>query len=168
MAKLRDLWAQNEQLPPRKPRTAETPTPAKPAKKNTFFKDPPVRVRITYESGREDVLTREQIDGDNPIIKALANIRTVRRFWRLNVSLRNLTYYTDEEVLQKADHEGLKTSDPVEAAKVMNMVSEYFVTDETGEPIEKDGKWVKATMIDFGAYTPTAPADDGAPAQPAT
>jgi hypothetical protein len=135
-------------------RDNQTP-PVNQSRRTTWIKDPPVQIRITYESGREDILTREEIDGDNPILKRLINIRTVRRFWRLNsATVSDPVYYTDEEVLLKATHEGLKTTDPVEAGKAMNYVAKFYLTGPDGEPLERDGKWVEAAPSDLGAYRP--------------
>ena len=124
MAKLRDLWAQNE--PPREPRTAKTPA-----------------------------------TNNQPRRAPANNCTTSRRFWRANVSLKNPVWFTDEEMAMLAGKLGWEKTDQVEPAKVMNMISEYFVTDATGEPIVENGKWVAAPI-------PAEPVNDNAPAQPAT
>ena len=144
-----DLWATEEPSTVRT-RTIPTPAPARSSGTTTWTDDPPVQVRITHASGKEEVIMAGEINADNPVIKRLVNIRPIRRFWRLNLTVSNPVYYTDEEIILKADHEGLKTSDPVEAGKAMNFIAEYYLTDGAGEPLKEGGKWVPVDI-------PTAP-----------
>ena len=150
--KRRDLWATDDEfvVPAR---TTET-TQATRTTQRVASEDPPVRLTITYASGRESVFMREEISADNPEIKALANIRPFQRFWRLNLAIENPKYHSDEQILDKAREEGIKTSDPVVAGEALNYIAEYYTVNTRGERVAK---------ISLAGSSDPAPADASSP-----
>ena len=154
----KDPWS-DEALDPKPRKTGAASTILSEDKKEkktrttkSWFDNPPARIEITYRNGEQDILVEDEIDADNPVIQALANIRTVRRFWRLNKPCKagdEVVYSTDEELVKYAMGIGYTTNDPVELGKAMNMVAEYFITGEDGEPAEDaKGDWIKAKPAD--------------------
>lgn len=129
---------------------------------NFFGDNPPVRIEITYRNGDKDILKGEQIDSDNPILAALGNIRTCRRFWTDPKAPANKqSWSTDEELLDFAATVSLVltgASDAERAAQAgakMGLEAKYFLTGEDGEPLwGDDGNWIPANPIDRGTYTP--------------
>lgn len=124
--------------------------------KSGFGDNPPVRIEIVYMDGSMDILKGEQIDADNPVLQALANIRTCRRFWRLaSFNVDKPQYSTDQELIEDARKRGFKTNDATEAAKVLNCVCEYFLTGADGEPlVDDDGLWILADPTAPPTFTP--------------
>ncbi len=124
--------------------------------KSGFGDNPPVRIEIVYTDGSMDILKGEQIDADNPVLQALANIRTCRRFWRLaSFNVDKPQYSTDQELIEDARKRGYKTNKAEEAAEVLNCVCEYFLTGADGEPLtDEDGLWIVADPHARGTFTP--------------
>ena len=156
----------NESEPTRRTKRASRPTaePKKrnPAARNFFGDNPPVRIEITYRNGDKDILKGEQIDSDNPILAALGNVRTCRRFWTDPKAPANeQSWSTDEELLDFAATVSLVltgASDAERAAQAgakMGLKAKYFLTGEDGEPLwGDDGNWIPANPIDRGTYAP--------------
>ncbi|MBR3320011.1 hypothetical protein IKG20_01780 [Candidatus Saccharibacteria bacterium] len=144
------------------------PAEKKPAKRNSekmnsiFSGNPPVRMEITYADGKKEIFNRDQIDADNPVIKALSHLNTARRFWRhIAAPKETRCYGTDEELIEEAARHSIPIENGTtakmaeDAAKALNMVSVYFYTDETGEPIVgDDGNWLVAPNGKGNGYKP--------------
>lgn len=129
---------------------------------NFFGDNPPVRLVIVYANGDEDILKGNQIDADNPIIKALCNIRTIRRFWTDSaMPADKQTWSTDEEVLEAARQLGIALPDgstaerAAAAASRLGLSYKFFQTGEDGEPLHDErGFWLEASVNNAGTYTP--------------
>ena len=118
-------------------------------------------VKIVYQSGREELLAPEMVAILDMMFGAVAKPRTGtgRRFWRLKAANDSRMFFTDEEILDMANRNGLRASNPVEAAKAMNFVAKFFIVDETGRPIVENGDWVEARSDECGAYRPASSGD---------
>ena len=140
--------------------------------KNGFGDNWPVRLVITYVDGSQDIFVGDEIDADNPVIAALATIRTTRRFWRLNLAdtgamADEAVYLTDEELLKRAYALGYRSTDPVEIGRILNFVAEWYVTGKDGEPaVDERGNWIPATPTVRGFYTPGTHRPAAAPYAP--
>jgi len=129
---------------------------------NFFGDNPPIRIEITYKNGEKDILKSNEIDADNPIVQALAHIRTCRRFWTdPTMPAGKQAWSTDEELLDIAARLGISVPDlsaAEKAAKVaekLGMTSKYFLTGDDGEPLQDErGFWTEANPATAGSYTP--------------
>lgn len=126
-----------------------------------WAKDPPMLVIVVHKSGSSDTLMGDDIHGDNPVIKALARIRKragrhaaneqqtpVIRLWRLNaqtgVQPDKIRYYNDEQIIERAKHEGFNVSEAIAAAKATGYVAEFFKKDSAGN-------FIRATAAEYNA-----------------
>ncbi len=142
----------------------EKPIQRKRQQKTGFGGNPPVRIEMTLANGEKITMIGDQIDGDNPVIQNLLNVRSCARFWRLRrINVEKPEYFNDKEIKAEAAKRGFKTNDPVEAGEVLGCVAEWFLTDDEGEPkVDPDtGLWTlvddPTTHRDFAPETRTAP-----------
>ena len=160
----------NESEPTRRTKRSSTSAaPAAPAGKrdpdtavNFFGDNPPIRIEITYRNGDKDILKGEQIDADNPILAALGQVRTCRRFWTdPKAPLKEQRWSTDEEMIAFANGISLVSkfaSIHERAAEIgakLGLEAKYFLTGEDGEPlVDNDGLWTLANPGAYGTYAP--------------
>ena len=133
---------------------------------NYFGSNPPVRIEITYRNGEKEIFKGEEIDANNNVLKALGNLRPIRRFWTDTKSAKR-AWSTDDELLEIASQLGTHTTKVTTAEKAaeiaakLKLTAKWFVVGKDGEPLkDANGVWTEATP-------PAAPAAP-APAAPAT